>query len=152
MRKAFALLLSIVTTGLTMSAQVQPFKTGDRITFVGNSITEAGYYESYVWLYYMLHFPHRRILIFNRGIGGDRAKNIYDRFDDDVVTADPTVICLTFGMNDSGYYEFLASNGDSVAKVHLEEARHYFGLLQQKLKALPAVRKIMIGGSPYDET
>jgi lysophospholipase L1-like esterase len=152
MRKAFALLLSVLIAGFTLSAQVQPFKTGDRIAFVGNSITEQGYYESYVWLYYMLHFPNRRIVIFNRGIGGDRAKNIYDRFDDDVVTADPTVICLTFGMNDSGYYEFLAGNADSVAKVHLEEARHYLGLLQQKLKALPNVRKILIGGSPYDET
>ncbi len=151
MKRLIAIFLTLLTAGAT-TAQVQPFKTGDRITFVGNSITEAGYYESYVWLYYMLHFPHRRIIIFNRGIGGDRAKNIYDRFDDDVVTADPTVICLTFGMNDSGYFEFLASNADSVAKVHLEEARHYLGLLQQKLKALPNVRKILIGGSPYDET
>ena len=152
MKRLFVLFMTILAAGVTANAQVQPFKTGDRITFVGNSITEAGYYESYVWLYYMLHFPGRRIIIFNRGIGGDRAQNIYDRFDDDVVTADPTVICLTFGMNDSGYYEFLAANADSTAKVHLEQTRHYFGLLQQKLKALPNVRKIMIGGSLYDET
>ncbi len=152
MKKISVIFLSILITGLMTNAQVQPFKTGDRVAFVGNSITEAGYYESYVWLYYMLHFPGRRIIIFNRGIGGDRAQNIYDRFDDDVVTADPTVICLTFGMNDSGYYEFLAANADSVARVHLEEARHYFDLLQTKLKALPHVKKIMIGGSPYDET
>ena len=152
MKKISVIFLTILVAVLTTSGQVQPFKTGDRVVFAGNSITEAGYYESYVWLYYMLHFPGRRIIIFNRGIGGDRAQNIYDRFDDDVVTADPTVICLTFGMNDSGYYEFLAANADSVARVHLEEARHYFGLLQQKLKALPGVKKIMIGGSLYDET
>jgi lysophospholipase L1-like esterase len=152
MKRIFVLFLTILVTGAIATAQVLPFKSGDRITFVGNSITEQGYYESYIWLYYMLHFPQRRITIFNRGIGGDRAKNMYDRFDDDVVTADPTVICLTFGMNDSGYYEFLAANADSTARVRLEETRHYFGLLQQKLKAMPAVRKIMIGGSPYDET
>src|SRR5579859_3099537 len=152
MRKLFVLFLSLLAACGTATAQMQPFKAGDRIAFVGNSITEAGYYESYIWLYYMLHFPHRRIIIFNRGIGGDRAQNMYDRFDDDVVTADPTVICLTFGMNDSGYYEFLAANADSTARVRLEQSRHYFELLQQKLKALPNVRKIMIGGSPYDET
>lgn len=152
MKKVFVLFLALLAVGRTATAQMQPFKAGDRITFAGNSITEAGYYESYIWLYYMLHFPHRRIIIFNRGIGGDRAQNIYDRFDDDVVTADPTVICLTFGMNDSGYFEFLAANADSTAIVRLEQSRHYFELLQQKLKALPNVRKIIIGGSPYDET
>jgi len=152
MKKVSAIFLIILTAGLTASAQIQPFKTGDRITFVGNSITEQGYYESYVWLYYMLHFPHRRIVIFNRGIGGDRAQNIYDRFDDDVVTAGPTVICLTFGMNDSGYFEFFGSNADSVARVHVAESRHYFELIQEKLKKLQAVKKIIILGSPFDET
>jgi lysophospholipase L1-like esterase len=156
MRKVFALLLSVLIAGAGFTpnaqAQVQPFKTGDRIAFVGNSITEQGYYESYIWLYYMLHFPNRRITIFNRGIGGDVVKQMYDRFDDDVLPADPTVICLTFGMNDTGYYEFLAANADSTAKVRIDRSHHYFGLLADKLAAMPNVRKIMIAGSPYDET
>ena len=152
MKKAFVLFLTILTAGITANAQTQPFKAGDRVAFVGNSITEQGYYESYIWLYYMLHFPHRRITIFNRGIGGDVARQMYERFDDDVLPADPTVICLTFGMNDTGYYEFLAGNADSTANVRVSQSLHYFGLLEQKLKALPNVRKIMIGGSLYDET
>jgi lysophospholipase L1-like esterase len=154
MKRTLFLFLTILISaaGLTANAQTQPFKTGDRITFIGNSITEQGYYESYVWLYYMLHFPQRRIVILNRGIGGDVAKQMYERFDDDVVPANPTVICLTFGMNDTGYYEFLASNADSTANVRVTQSLHYFGLLEQKLKALPNVRKIMIGGSLYDET
>src|ERR1700742_2316640 len=106
MKKVFAIFLIILTVGTTTNAQIQPFKTGDRIAFVGNSITEQGYYESYIWLYYMLHFPGKRIVVLNRGIGGDRAKDIYARFDDDVAASDPNVICVTFGMNDSGYFEF----------------------------------------------
>src|SRR6201996_1821730 len=133
MKKAFASFLILLTAAVTATAQMQPFKTGDRIAFVGNSITEQGYYESYVWLYYMLHFPNRRIVILNRGIGGDRAKNIYDRFDDDVVSADPTVICVTFGMNDSGYFEFLGSGADSLARVHVAESRHFFEQIKEKL-------------------
>src|SRR5580692_1111361 len=149
MKRTVALFLTILilTAAMSANAQTQPFKTGDRIAFVGNSITEQGYYESYIWLYYMLHFPHRRITIFNRGIGGDVAKQMYERFDDDVLPANPTVVCLTFGMNDTGYYEFLASNADSTANVRVSQSLHYFGLLEQKLKALPNVRKIMIGGS-----
>lgn len=152
MKKAFAFFLILLTARFTAGAQVQPFKTGDKIAFVGNSITEQGYYESYIWLYYMLHFPGKRIVVLNRGIGGDRAKDIYARFDDDVVSSDATVICLTFGMNDSGYFEFLGSNADSLAKVHYAESLHYFDLIQEKLKKMPNVKKVIILGSPFDET
>src|ERR1700761_5422271 len=152
MKKAFASFLIFLIAIVTATAQLKPFKTGDKIAFVGNSITEQGYYESYIWLYYMLHFPGKRIVVLNRGIGGDRAKDIYARFDDDVAASDPNVICLTFGMNDSGYFEFLGSNADSLAKVHYAESLHYFELIQEKLKKMPNVKKVIILGSPFDET
>jgi lysophospholipase L1-like esterase len=153
MKKTFAFFLLLLTAGITTTnAQVQPFKTGDKIAFVGNSITEQGYYESYIWLYYMLHFPGKRIVILNRGIGGDRAKDIYQRFDDDVVASDPDVIVLTFGMNDSGYFEFLGPKADSLAKVHVAESHHYFDLIREKLKRMPNVKKVIILSSPFDET
>src|SRR6185437_14488173 len=153
MKRLVAFFLSLVTLGMnTTTAQVAPFKTGDKIAFVGNSITEQGYYESYIWLYYMLHFPVRHIVILNRGIGGDRAENIYERFDDDVLSADPDVIVLTFGMNDSGYWEYLKGNPDSVARVHVADSRHYFDLIRERLKKLPNVKKVIILGSPFDET
>ena len=133
-------------------APVEPFHQGDRVAFIGNSITEHGYYESYVWLYYMLHFPTRRITVFNTGIGGDRAKDMYLRFDDDVLPKKPTVVCLTFGMNDSGYFEFLQPNADSTARARIAESKDYFEKIQTKLKAMPDARKIMIAGSLYDET
>jgi len=151
--KRLVAFLSLVTLGMnTTNAQVAPFKTGDKIAFVGNSITEQGYYESYIWLYYMLHFPGRHIVILNRGIGGDRAENIYERFDDDVLSANPDVIVLTFGMNDSGYWEYLKGNPDSVARVHVADSRHYFDLIRERLKKLPNVKKVIILGSPFDET
>jgi len=153
MKRLVAFFLSLVTLGMnTTTAQVAPFKTGDKIAFVGNSITEQGYYESYVWLYYMLHFPGRRIVILNRGIGGDRAEEIYKRFDDDVLSADPDVIVLTFGMNDSGYWEYLKGNPDSVARAHVADSRHYFDLIRARLEKLPNVKKVIILGSPFDET
>lgn len=151
MKKTFAFLLSLLVLG-TANAQLTPFNAGDKVAFIGNSITEQGYYESYIWLYYMLHYPKRRITIFNKGIGGDRAKDMYLRFDDDVLPADPNVISLTFGMNDSGYFEFLLANADSSAKAHLAESHLYFDSLQAKLKKLPNVKKIIIIGSPFDAT
>ena len=153
-RSAFSLLL-MAFLSVEANAQIQPltpFQTGERVSFVGNSITEAGYYESYVWLYYMLHFPDRRISIYNCGIGGDRAKNILARLDADVLEKKPTTICVTFGMNDSGYFEFLWANADSAAKARVSECRSYFDTIALKLKAYAPAKKIMITSSLYDET
>ncbi len=143
---------SVSSVLFAQNAAIEPFKKGDRICFVGNSITEAGYYESYIWLYYMLHYPTRPIRIYNIGIGGDRALNMVGRFEDDILPHKPTVVCLTFGMNDSGYFEWLNPKADSIGKARVAESEHYFTILEDKLKALPNVRKIMIGTSPYDET
>jgi lysophospholipase L1-like esterase len=153
-KRCFSLLLA-VTLSATSMAQVlplTPFQPGERACFVGNSITEGGYYESYIWLYYMLHFPGRRITVYNCGIGGDRAKNILGRLDADVLAKKPTTVCLTFGMNDSGYFEFLAANADSTAKERVQESQRYFDTVTQKLKAYPAAKKIIITSPLYDET
>lgn len=156
MQKQFFIAALVLLGGLNRStAQVQPltpFQQGERIVFIGNSITEQGYYESYIWLYYMLHFPGRRITVYNAGIGGDRAKNILDRFDDDVLPKKPTTICLTFGMNDSGYFEFLQANADSTAKARVNESAHYFELIREKLRKYTPAKKIMISSPLYDET
>ena len=46
-----------ITGGPAAAQQVAPFKNGDRVVFMGNSITDGGHYHSYIWLYYMTHFP-----------------------------------------------------------------------------------------------
>jgi lysophospholipase L1-like esterase len=100
----------------------------------------------------MLHFPGRKITVYNCGIGGDRAQNILGRIDADVLAKKPTTICVTFGMNDTGYFEYLSGNGDSTGKVRVKESQRYFDTIAQKLKAYPAAKKIMITSSLYDET
>jgi len=152
MYKRFFSIFSLATLWLSGVAQpVTPFRQGERVVFAGNSITEAGYYESYIWLYYMLHYPGRRITVYNAGIGGDRAKNIVARLDDDVFAKKPTIICLTFGMNDTGYWEFLQAGADSTARERVRECKAYFDQITGRLKDYPA-GKIMITSSLYDET
>lgn len=63
------------------SQSIPVFKEGERVAFVGNSITCGGHYHSYIWLYYMTHFPNRRIDVFNEGVGGDVAKQMSQRLD-----------------------------------------------------------------------
>ncbi|MFD0793065.1 SGNH/GDSL hydrolase family protein [Mucilaginibacter litoreus] len=136
----------------TVKAQtVAPFKNGDRVAFVGNSITDGGHYHSYIWLYYMTHFPDMRITCYNVGIGGDVAKQIARRFDDDVLTKNPTVIALTWGMNDTGYFEWYRPDAQQTLQSRLDTSFKYYHQMEAKLQTLPNIKKILIASSPYDE-
>ncbi|MDP4228228.1 MAG: SGNH/GDSL hydrolase family protein, partial [Bacteroidota bacterium] len=155
MKKIFCFILSLFSLCSYVNSQVAltPFVKGDRVVFAGNSITEHGYYESYIWLYYMLHFPQMRIEVFNGGVGGDVAKQIYARFDGDILPKKPTVLSVTFGMNDSRYFEYNKKGAEEqVRKSAVEESYNGFLQIQEKLLGLKNVKKIMMTTSPYDET
>ncbi|WPQ61718.1 SGNH/GDSL hydrolase family protein [Chitinophaga sancti] len=153
MRKKL-LILFMAAGAITAKAQQQaaPFQKGDRVVFVGNSITDGGHYHSYIWLYYMTHFPERRITCVNAGIGGDVAQQIYERFDDDVLSKKPTVLTLTWGMNDSGYFEWYRADGKDTMQKRMANSYKYYGRIEDKLKKRSDIKKIFIGGSPYDYT
>ncbi|QEC73554.1 SGNH/GDSL hydrolase family protein [Arachidicoccus ginsenosidivorans] len=132
-----------------------PFKPGDRVVFAGNSITEAGFYESYIWLYYMTHFPDRRITIFNGGVGGDVAEQIYRRLPGDLLPKKPTKLVVSFGMNDSKYFEYNDTKNpvtEAKRKTFVDESYKSYLKIQDTLLAHPEIHKILMASSPYDET
>lgn len=135
-----------------IAQQIKPFQKGDRVAFVGNSITDGGFYHSYIWLYYMTHFPFDEMWMANCGVGGDTSLQILKRLDDDVFSKNPTVLTLTFGMNDSGYYEYNGDNAETFANTKVAEARKNFSQIEKRLQKLEGVRVVMIGTSPYDQT
>lgn len=146
------IVLSIFFSKSVRSQTISPFKNGDRIAFVGNSITDGGHYHSYIWLYYMTRFPNLRITCFNTGVGGDALPQILARFDDDVLAKHPNVITLTWGMNDSGYFEWFKPDAAEYGRKAIDSAEARYARLDKKLKAHPEIRKIFILGSPYDAT
>ncbi len=133
-------------------AKLKPFTQGDRVVFMGNSITDGGHYHSYIWLYYMTHFPNMRIDCFNAGIGGDVSKQMLERLNTDVFVKRPTVMTLTFGMNDTGYELYPAAKADSVYQQKVKISLQSFELIKAELQQHPEIKKIMIASSPYDET
>ncbi|WP_184549505.1 SGNH/GDSL hydrolase family protein [Mucilaginibacter sp. FT3.2] len=148
----YSFLLLCVFVMPAYAQTVQPFKQGDRVVFTGNSITDGGHYHSYIWLYYITHFPNRKITVFNAGIGGDVSRQMLERLDNDVFAKQPTVVTLTFGMNDTGYQNLKGAKADSTYAAKIGESLKSFRLIEEKLKQHPAVRKVMIASSPYDET
>lgn len=157
MNKSVLLAALLCTAAVSGFAQrkLEPFKAGDRVVFAGNSITEAGLYGSYIWLYYMTHFPERRLEVINGGIGGDVAGQIYDRLDGDILPKKPTVLAVTFGMNDSKYFEYLDKNkpvDEEKRKAIIKESYDSYAKIEARLKKLPGIKTILMASSPYDET
>jgi len=144
-------LLLLITSYNIHSQPIPPFTKGDRIVFVGNSITCGGHYHSYIWLYYMTRFPDQRIDVFNEGIGGDVAKMMYLRMDK-VFEHKPTVVTLSFGMNDTGYLDYSDPANTSAGRKNVETACHDYLPIETLYKQYPNVKKILVGSSPYDET
>jgi len=144
--------LSLCLSAFVSVAQVKPFQQNDRVIFVGNSITEAGAYVSYIYLYYMTHFPDRKLVILNGGIGGDKASDIYRRLDYDILAKKPNVLVLTFGMNDTGYFEFNGDNADKTAQERIAASRRSYEQIEKRLLQLPDLRKVLMSSPPYDET
>jgi lysophospholipase L1-like esterase len=152
MKTMAALAVSVLFATQAWAQQIAPFKAGDRVTFVGNSITDGGHYHSYIWLYYMTRFPGEKMWMANCGVGGDTSLDILNRLDDDVLSKKPTVLTLTFGMNDSGYFEYNGDQAEAFGNGKVGEARRHFLDIEKRLKALRGVRVVMIGTSPYDQT
>ncbi|MGN6264647.1 MAG: SGNH/GDSL hydrolase family protein [Ginsengibacter sp.] len=156
MKKRLICLFTAICICSSLFAQKSPapFVNGDRVVFAGNSITEAGFYETYIWLYYITHFPGKKITVFSAGIGGDVAKQIYTRLDDDVLAMNPTVLSISFGMNDSKYFEYWMHKNktDSIRKAAIDTSFEWFKKIEAKVNQFPKIKKIMMTTSPYDET
>ena len=143
--------LSLIVDSIYSQA-IPVFKEGEKVVFLGNSITDGGHYHSFIWLYYMTRFPNRDLRIMNAGIGGNTALDMYKRLDADVFSKNPTTLVVTFGMNDSGYFEYNGDDGTSFGEKKYRETYENFKLMEERLKGLSGTKIVMMGSSPYDET
>lgn len=138
------------------SVSPEPFKDGDTVCFLGDSITHGGHWHRFLELFYVSKFPDRKVEIVNCGIGGDRADGALKRLDWDVLVHQPTVIVIMLGMNDIGH----SSYDSPTPTPQMLEAREaslkaYAANMDALLTAIRAkskARVILVKPSPYDET
>ena len=83
-----------------IDATCLPFADGERVTFLGDSITHGGAYHAYLQLYWDLRHPGSGTRLMNCGVGGDTAGGGVKRWawDSAPQRADRTFVM--FGMND----------------------------------------------------
>jgi lysophospholipase L1-like esterase len=91
------------------------------------------------------------ITVFNAGIGGDTAFDMNKRLDNDVFSKNPTALMVTFGMNDSGYFEYNGDHAAEYGEEKYQESIKNFQNMVARFKQLPSTRIVMVGTSPYDE-
>ncbi len=116
-------------------------KDGDRVIFIGDSITHQCLYTQYVEDFFYTRYPNLHLHFRNAGVGGDRAIDALDRFDDDIASFKPTVATILLGMNDGSYKDFDPAVFATYAKD--------MGTLLDKLDALK-VRVFLASPTMFD--
>jgi lysophospholipase L1-like esterase len=96
---ASAVLMLCLLTG----ASNEVLQDGDRVVFLGDSITVLHTWTRLVEVAVRLRHPDWQLTFVNAGVGGNTAEDALERLDVDVLAQRPTVVFLNFGMNDASY-------------------------------------------------
>lgn len=70
------------------------------------------------------------------GIGGNTVVDLNKRLTGDVLSKKPSVLVVTFGMNDSGYNELNADNAAETIQSLYKNCYENYGKLEQRLMGL----------------
>jgi lysophospholipase L1-like esterase len=146
-----ALVFILAGAFCAMAQDVPSFRDGDRVVYVGDSITDGGHYHSYIWLFYATRFPWLDLRMYNGGIGGEVSGQMLARLDDDILSKNPSYITLSFGMNDTGYLEYKKEGAKEFGERRFNESMDSYKKIVKRFLAMNGIRFAMIGGSPYDQ-
>ncbi len=131
-------LLSVPALGHAAEEKVTPLKKGDRIVFLGDSITQAGVGATgYVTIIKKtLADKHKDlgIEVIGAGISGNKVPDLQRRLQRDVLAKKPTVVVIYIGINDVWHGEkdpargtkkeaFEAGLKEIIGKIQLSGAR-----------------------------
>lgn len=138
------------------SKSLPVFQNGDRVCFVGNSITNNAQFYNFVNLYYATRYPEKKVVFINCGVSGDVTQGVINRMESDILINKPTWSVLMIGMNDVkvGLYAKSKQNEEGIEEKKekaLELYRKNLEIIIQKL--LEGGRKLILQKpSIYDQT
>lgn len=105
-------------------------KTDDTLLFIGDSITEAGRDHSrpddigngYCLMIageLLRKFPQKNLSFINRGVGGDKLRNVKRRWERDCLEVSPDIVTIHVGINDTWH------NAGKFASATMEELNRF---------------------------
>ena len=120
----FALALTAVAR-LCAAAEF-PIHDGERVVFLGDSITDQRLYTTAIEAYTLTRFPQWKLTFRNIGWSGDTAKGGLGRAARDMLPLKPTFVTIDFGMNDHGY----RAHDESIYKNYIDKQTQLVALLK----------------------
>ncbi|HEY3324077.1 MAG TPA: SGNH/GDSL hydrolase family protein [Planctomycetota bacterium] len=136
MSKVSAITAFVVLSFIASAADVQPVKKGDKIVFLGDSITAGGGGATgYITLIKnALTAKHADFGLecINAGISGHKVPDLQARLDRDVISKKPTIVFIYIGINDVWHSEhgkgtpkdkYEAGLKDLITKINAAGAR-----------------------------
>ncbi len=168
---ALASIPAIVSScmGKTKNETSDFFSSGDVVLFQGDSITDAGREKerqlpNSAWSfgngYAMIaaanllnSMPEKELVIYNRGISGNKVYQLAERWDADCLNLKPNVLSILIGVND--YWHKRNGNYDGTVEIYEND---YMKLLERTKAALPDVKLVLcepfyvLDTSAVDET
>ncbi|MEZ6070724.1 MAG: SGNH/GDSL hydrolase family protein [Pirellulales bacterium] len=128
---------------------------GDVVLFQGDSITDAGRSREdagepnrqtalgngYAWLaasQLLVDRPDDELVIYNRGISGNKVFQLADRWQADCLDLKPDVLSILIGVND--IWHTIEGKYDGTVKIY---ATDYRALLERTRQALPDVKLVI---------
>jgi lysophospholipase L1-like esterase len=138
---------------VTAVAGLEPFSSGERVVFAGDSITHSGSYHRYIELFYATRYPERTVTALNSGIGGSVAQDLLNRFDVDIAGRQPTVVTLMLGMNDAGG-SYAGKTAEEIEAFRKSQSEVYQAKMTQLGEKILQTKSkfILLTPTPYDQT
>lgn len=134
--------------------KLKPFKSGERICFIGDSITAATRWIAHIADYYASH-TDESIEIYPCGIAGGNCSSGINYLQDQTAPWSPTTAVIMFGMNDisRGKYSPNATQEEiNLQGYFIDQFEENLIGLTQKIKTeLKVSRIIYLAPTPYDE-
>ena len=152
---AMAAILVMAGPASASVSKVAPFSPGERVSFLGDSITHGGLYHANLQLFWDLRFPGSGTRLMNCGVSGGTADGGVKRWKNDVLPQNADRIFVMFGMNDVGHGGY--SHGIKVTEKVLAARKTSQDNYRKNMTkiaddTLAAGKKLVImTPTPYDE-
>ena len=130
---------------------ITPFKDGDKVIILGDSITSGGEFIYWVQAMYQLRQPGK-IRLENAGISGDVASGGLARLGYDVLDKKPNRVFIMFGMNDINL-SLYAKGGTVLDEKRMKPLKNYENNLNKLCDRLKeaGVAVTLITPTPYNQ-
>ncbi len=148
-------MMAVLAAAAAMSGSDFALRSGDRVVFYGDSITEQQRYSAYIEAYVRARLPGLKISFIGAGWAGDTIYGgseywdesggaIDERIAKDIAPRKPTLVTVMLGMNDAYYSPFKQEWLDTFIK-------DYGSMLDKMKKAAPKARFCLLSPSPWDD-